>query len=312
MLYNGFIVTSDQYLQPCYRISPFKTDYLVKNNEVINTGCDELSVNRYLEYKSYVFTSSGREAINIALQQYRLNADDIITILTTSGNHYISSCVTKEIEKYCKWSRKIEPMTKVIFVNHEFGFAYENLSNLKKYNIPIIEDCAHSFASQNAEESVGKVGDYVIYSLPKFFPVQFGGILRINNNNNINIKSKISNDEIQYLKKIILFHLPYKDEIIKKRKNNYSYLSDLIKERGFGVRFKLNENCCPGVFIFKSQGIDLSKLKEFMQHHGVECSVFYGEESFFLPVNQSLGKEDLDYFVALIDVFISELKGAKN
>ncbi len=48
-----------------------------------------------------------------------LPPDDVVTILTTSGNFYISSCVTAEIEKFCKWDREITDQTKVIFVNHK-------------------------------------------------------------------------------------------------------------------------------------------------------------------------------------------------
>lgn len=172
-----FYLSEDRFLKPCYRISPFTNKDLVENSFL---NFDD-SIIKFLSNKfsseNFIFTNSGREALGIALSNYCLRKDDVVTILTTSGNYYVSSCVTNEIEKYCNWSRNIEEKTKILLVIHEFGFPYENLIDLKRYNFPIIEDCAHSFESQNKENSVGKVGDFVVYSLPKFFPINVGGTL---------------------------------------------------------------------------------------------------------------------------------------
>ena len=50
--------------------------------------------------ENWKFTTNGRHAIEEALKNYNLSSSDIITILTTSQNFYISSCVTKTIEKF--------------------------------------------------------------------------------------------------------------------------------------------------------------------------------------------------------------------
>ena len=45
-------------------------------------------------------------------------------------------------------------------------------------------------------------------------------------------------------------------------------------------------------------------MKEHGWRHGIECSVFYGEEAFFIPVHQHLSEIDLDYFYAVfLDFF---------
>lgn len=49
--------------------------------------------------------------------------------------------MTKTIEKICKWNRKLTSETKVILVNHEFGFPYKNIEEIVQLGIPIIEDC---------------------------------------------------------------------------------------------------------------------------------------------------------------------------
>lgn len=301
MLINNFVISSEKYLQPSYRISPFTTMHISKNiNLPVLNNADSYFNDRFGKEK-YIYTKSGRDGINKVLVELNLEKEDIVTIFTTSNNFYISGCVTKEIEKHCKWSRQIEENTKVIFINHEFGFPYEDLIDLKKYNLPIIEDCAHSFFSNNSANNVGKIGNYVIYSLPKFFPIQFGGILLSNIKNNI--KQDISEDEESYIKKVLSFYINSLQDIKSKRVSNYKYLEEKLSKLGFKSRFKLEEYHCPGVYLFETTNVDLNKMKVFLQEHGVECSVFYGEEVFFVPVNQSLCIDDLDYIIALIRQF---------
>ena len=81
------------------------------------------------------------------------------------------------LKSYADGHGKFVPETKVIFVNHEFGYPYHDLIRLKDYKLPIIEDCAGSFFSSDKDGSIGEVGDFVIYSFPKMFPLQVGGLL---------------------------------------------------------------------------------------------------------------------------------------
>jgi dTDP-4-amino-4,6-dideoxygalactose transaminase len=304
MLADKYVVSSERFLQPSYRISPFMTRDVSKNKRLnTSSDIDDYFQNRF-NSKNYIYTASGRSAINQALSKLRLKRDDVVTIFTTSGNYYISGCVTTEIEKYCKWSRIMENNTKVILVNHEFGFPYEKLSELKKYDLPIIEDCAHSFVSQNHEKTVGTIGSYVIYSLPKFFPIQIGGLLVSNIENELN--GNISEEEEEYIKNVLSNYVANINEIIKKRIENYRYLESKLGELGFTARFELCDDLhCPGVYLFRiNKDIDINKVKIFFQSHGIECSVFYNETSFFLPVHQRLTFDDLDYFVILIKYFV--------
>lgn len=313
MLVDKYVIFSEKFLQPSYRISPFTTRDIAKNKE-LNTPLniiDDYFQNKF-NGKNYVYTASGRSAINQALLRLKLKMEDIVTIFTTSGNFYISGCVTTEIEKYCKWSRSMENNTKAIFVNHEFGFPYEELSNLKKYNLPIIEDCAHSFASQNHEKSVGTTGTYVVYSLPKFFPVQIGGLLVSNIGDKLD--KNITEKEEGYIKNVLSNYVTKSSEIIKNRIDNYRYLEKKLSRFGFTARFELCDTIhCPGVYLFTlNKDINLNKLKAFYQAHGVECSIFYNETAFFLPVHQRLTADDLDYFATLMEYFMENFGGIEN
>lgn len=293
---------SDELL-PDYKICPFTTQDLSKNRHMPDSD----RIDEYLTYRfhnsRFAYTNNGRNAINMALSHYNLKKDDYVTVFTTSGNFYISSCVTTEIEKFCKWSRKIETNTRVILVNHEFGFPYNDLKGLIRFNVPIIEDCAHSFFSHDIDDTTGRIGDFVIYSFPKMFPVQAGGLLV--SNKNIPVKDSADEEMLRYLKNVVSFYISDFERIISTRKQNYSYLKSLFEKLKIKERFSLHSNLVPGVFLFTATGIDLQGLKRYYYAHGVQCSVFYGEEAFFLPVHQNLNRDDIDYFYEIIKSFIN-------
>ncbi len=59
--------------------------------------------------------------------------------------------------------------------------------------------------------------------------------------------------------------------------------------------------------MFKSNSrLNLPALKSFLWNQGVECSVFYGEDAFYLPVNDRLDKGDMDYFCEAICFFAQD------
>lgn len=294
-IYNGYIVNPTIEVCPVIRISPFTEDFLH-----IQEPIDKGFVDRTLQEKlgNYVFVTKARYAILQALSYYKLQKTDVVTILTTTNSFYISSCVTNEIEKTCCWSREITDRTKVLLVNHEFGYPFHKIELLKRYNLPIIEDCAFSFASQNDSFTVGKIGDFAIYSLPKFFPMQIGGILV---SNKYKVSHLVNDDLSQYLSSYLANFFSYIDYYIEKRLSNYKYLTKALYSIGIEPFFSMHRGTVPGVFMFKwRKKTDYNKLKLFMQSNGVESSVFYGREAFFIPVHHNLEKQHLDYMINLL------------
>jgi hypothetical protein len=301
-----FVLNPDPYSLPCYRIGPFRTGDLSINHCLSDSVLIDDYFNERFVNKDFIYTENGRKAINIALGFYDLKKDDVVTIITTTGNFYISGCVTKEIEKFCKWSRNIVAETRIIFVNHEFGYPYSDLRKLKDQKLPIIEDCAGSFFSQDKNNDIGETGDFVIYSFPKMFPLQIGGLLVSNAFNKIEKSNQINDIKLRYIKNILSYYIKSEEEIINKRINNYNYLKDKFESLGFAERFSLSQGIVPGVFMFRTdkQKIDLPELKKYFYAHGVQCSVFYGEESFFIPVHQALNEQDMLYFHEVMKSFI--------
>ena len=303
-----FILYPDPYSLPTYRIGPFQTKDISLNQLLPDSDrIDSYFHERFGDFW-FTYTYNGREAIHLALKHYKLSKNDVVTILTTSGNFYISSCVTNEIEKFCKWSREILPETKVLFVNHEFGYPYPELWKLKLLNLPIIEDCAGSFFSEDNEKTIGRTGDFVIYSFPKMFPLQVGGLLVSASHINHNYTGHIQPRLLRYIKNVLSEHIQRKDQIIRQRIYNYTELRSRFETLGLRERFKLEKGIVPGVFMFriKNKNLSLPELKTHFWVHGIQSSIFYGEDAFFIPVHQALTAFDLDYFYEVMKVFLQK------
>lgn len=303
-----FVINPDPYSLPCYRIGPFQTrDVSLNHSLPASDRIDDYLKERFYS-KSILYTENGRKALNIALSHYNLKRDDIVTILTSSGNFYISGCVTREIEKFCKWSRELLPETKLILVNHEFGYPYPELHKLKDLMLPIIEDCAGSFFSEDRFGDIGNIGDFIIYSFPKMFPLQIGGLLVTNLTDRLNetVKYKINHAWLRHIKNVLSAYVDAREEIIQKRLFNYKFLKSQFELSDVSERFDLSAGVVPAVFMFKTDNmkLNLAELKEYYWAHGIQCSVFYGEESFFIPVHQTLNDQDMLYFYEVFKSFI--------
>jgi hypothetical protein len=298
---EGFIVNPTVELTPVLRISPFMdSDLYPLGDRVDDNYLDYLNK----RFRNWRFTLKARSALWLALAYYHLQKEDVVTILTTSGNFYISGCVTKTIESFCQWSREITDRTKVILVNHEFGYPYENLSKLKEYGIPVIEDCAQTFISSDCNQEIGTVGDFVIYSLPKYFPMQIGGLLMSSRFDLNEFDTNLPEEAEKYISSRLSHYASHIEKWARQRLSNYYYLQDKLKPLGIQPFFKLEKGTVPGVFLFRwRDDINYPRLKEYMQANGVESSVFYGENAFFIPLNHALKTYQLDYMITLLKHF---------
>lgn len=305
---NGFVLNPDKFYSPSYRISPFRTEDVADNLQLTESTESLKALDRRFTGRSWLYTECGKEGIALALKALKLKPDDCITVLTTSGNLYISGCVTREIEKVCQWSRNMERNTAAIFVNHEFGYPYRDLSALRSRGLPIIEDACHSYLANTPAGDMGLVGDFVVFSLPKVFPLQIGGILSFESCYRVESRVQPGGELAAYLSTVMSHHMPRLNQVRDQRLKNHRQLSERFADLGCRPRFKLLANDVPGVFIFTvPDGIDLAAMKQYGWSHGIECSVFYGEQAFFIPVHERLRVSDLDYFHAVFSSFIQGL-----
>jgi len=301
-LYKGYVIDPEKFRIPSYCLSPFNTSFIESNRRIVyEQNINSQLLNKFFGNRHY-FTRSGKESIFHALSQYKLKPSDEILIVTTTQNKYISNCVTSQIERICRWSRTLSSSTKLIFINHEFGHTCTDIENYKKYDLPIIEDMAYSlFSGRNA--SAGGHGDFTIYSLPKMFPVQMGGVLRVNNSAILKKSPLLEDMTVNALRSLAYHYLLEADANITARLKNDKYFRKSIGTIGGYPRFESTLGDVPGIFLFNLPQVDLDELKIFLQSNGIESSVFYGEDCFYLPLHQMLKYSDIDFFISLIEYF---------
>ena len=120
---------------------------------------------------------------------------------------------------------------------------------------------------------MGTIGDFVIYSFPKMFPIQIGGLLV--SNIKTEIKSDLNKATLLYIKKVLSHYIKEKDVIIKKRVEVYKALKKELLDFGFTERFKLKEGIVPGVFMFnvpdEAINLDTFKILCMGAWHSMQC-----------------------------------------
>ncbi len=277
-------------------ISPFQYTDLGRADREVEEEAAEAMLQNHLG-RPFALTSSGREALALALDDAGLGRDDTVTILTSTGNPYVSGCVTRTIERVCRWSMKLESSTRLIVVIHDFGIPYARMDELLKTGIPVLEDCAYAFASCSGGRRVGRDGKYAIYSLPKFLPINYGGVVC-----GIKRRPGMLREHRETILNVVGSELPRLSTICEARLKSWHYLESRFAEIGCPPALPLESGTVPGVFMFQpTPGVIPENIKRAYQKHGVEASVFYPRHAVFVPCHQNLTPAAMDYMVAVYE-----------
>lgn len=291
------VTNADNFLQ--YNLSPYgrqnAEEYAaVSVGATRNPEITDKIASRFAD-KFFTLTESGRSALALAVESLGLQSGDEVWIETTSNNLYVSGCVTSTIEKYCGWSRAFNKRkTKAILINHEFGFPVENAEEYREYGLPIIEDCAYSFLSENTSGNLGESADFILISFPKFLPVPWGGGLYS--------KKRLPPREVTEMKQLVRLVNHYARDLsfIKNlRQANHQIMGGLFSKHGLHQRFEIRPNYVPGVFMMSTQLSQehLHRAKLLLNSQGIQSSVFYGDSSYYVPCHQNLSDFDIEYIV---------------
>ncbi len=306
-----FIVNPDPYSTPSYRIGTFVTSSIARNTKIENNWVDFATsyFNHRFGENNWLVTKNGREAMAMAMEELNLESTRNISILTPSHNLYISGCVTSTLSRYCNWDRKASEQTSAYFVNHEFGYLYKDIAELVKTGLPVIEDCCTTFFSQDEDNKIGLHGNYSLFSFPKFFSIQIGGLLvgkGVGSNRNLLNKVSLTNDEINYILKVVGFELREENNILQKRNELHQYASSAFESMGFSLRFPNEPGVVPSLLLLNNHQIikDLPSFKNYLYAQGIQNSVFYGEDAFFIPCHHYLSEADIDYFKFVTEQYI--------
>ena len=288
---EGYLTSHIADNHPTFNLIPIRSSDLFTNAELIQhsspegTGQSKLQSlygDRFLGY-----TAKGRSALDTILRDIGLKKSDTVAIYTTSANHYISSCVTNTIEGHCNWEReRIGESTKAILVNHEFGYLYNEtkLLELKKLGIPLIEDCAYALGLKHPSGMLaGMLGDYALFSLSKCFPMQIGGFYLASKD----LGTDLGGNDEGYVKALSTHYADQLEEIHTQRMSKFHEFCEILLPLGIKPHLARNSTDLPAVMLFSWSGFtDWIGLKSHLQSMGIICSVFYGQEAFYIPCHQ--------------------------
>ncbi len=147
---------------------------------------------------SVITFDSGRSSLQIALESLELQKDDEVLLqaytccvvsnaVIWSGAHpvYVDINTNFNMDP-SDLEKKITPRSKVLIIQHTFGIPADLealLSLAKKYNLKVIEDCAHSIGGMYKNKMLGTWGDMALFSFgtDKAISCGRGGALLINN-----------------------------------------------------------------------------------------------------------------------------------
>ncbi len=288
-------------LRPSIKLSPIMDADYERNREIASgSRADEVDWRNVqpCTHPHATVTGSGRAAIRLALQAIGLNGDDEVLVVTTGGSPYISGCVTTEIERICRWSQVSGPRTRCIFVIHSFGFRATIPPEVVALKLPVIEDCAYGFGSGLC----GTVGDYVIYSFSKAFPVPIGGVLMSNAGAGVDADPTLSTGGQEYLRRVMPYYLDRRQAAFKKRRSNFEKLVVRFDDLGLKPFYLPADGDLPHAFVFRLPDEELAvRIRSVMDATGIESSVYYGSGGYYVPCHQNLGEAHIDYMVRWFD-----------
>lgn len=293
------------HMRPHIRISPFlprEWNSLLQKEDKQFKRYPVQDLSFWLDgTKDLKFFDSGRSALLACLHNQNLKQNDEVLILTTTGGPYISSCVTKTIEKVCAWKREPSARTRTVLVIHEFGFPCPH-SIMKPYikkGIPVIEDCAYAIGAKIQGAAVGQAGDYAIYSLTKYYPVSFGGIL-VSKKKIKKQKSfgSLNSVEGKLIKQTIQKASPFIPQWNNLRRRNWKFFAKKLRPFKITPYFALNQRVVPGVFLARlPKGFQGDIRKKQLNDAGVEATEYYGQGGFYFPVHQFLSEYEKEYIL---------------
>ena len=157
----------------------------------------EQAFKRYLGQKYAFSVSSGRAALYLALKALGVGQGDEVLIQgftclsvplavlwTGAKPCYIDIDETFNLDPE-DLVQKITPRSKVVILQHSFGQPAQIkkiLEIARKYNLTILEDCAHSLGAEHKGQKIGTFGKISIFSFgrDKVLSSVFGGMITTN------------------------------------------------------------------------------------------------------------------------------------
>jgi hypothetical protein len=296
------LLIPDIALRPVIHMSPFAgkldfhaQDYIPQETDLLS----QISTQLFGQSKEGQLTKNARHALTLALQSTVRSEAFVVSIITPSGSGYVSACVTGEINKYCKWVFGYDPKADIYLLIHEFGRKAVLPKQAAKSRKPVIEDCAYALVDPLFSSSYAMQGHYIIFSLSKVFPIQYGGLFFVNGvplKENLSPKYHLSDNGKSYLKQILTAYFQELNQANQARLHTYKLMQQICKDYGLNEAYPAKEGELPHAFLVEiSPEVDASSIKVHMNLAGVESGIFEGGNAYFLPCHQNMNMAEIEY-----------------
>ncbi len=174
----------------------------------------EKEFKNYFNFFSVFSLNSGRSSLLLILEILNIKKNDEIIVQAFTCNAVINPILKKnarpvyvDIDKTLnidikQIEEKITKNTKAVIIQHTFGFP-ANIDKIKeickKYNLYLIEDCAHALGAKYKNKYCGTMGDIAFFSFgrDKVISSVYGGMIGINNSK-LNKRAKEIYSKLDY------------------------------------------------------------------------------------------------------------------
>ena len=306
------IFVTKSFLPPLEEYSAYVAK-IFENGQLTNQGplVGELEkkLSAYLGVEHFQFVTNGTVAIQIALKALGIEDGEVITTpfsyVATTSSILWERCkpvfVDIEPDNFTidvnKIEEKITPKTRAIMPVHVFGYAcdVEGIQKIAdKYNLKVIYDAAHAFASVYKGRSLVSYGDISTCSFhaTKLYHTIEGGaciikdkavseklnlIKRFGHNADEHIRLGINAKQSEFNAAMGLPNFPYLSQIIDKRKILSNLYDKLLS--GYVKRPKQQENLLYNYayypVVFKDENQLLKVFKTLNEHNIFPRRYFY-------------------------------------
>jgi perosamine synthetase len=223
--------------------------FLFKEIVNLNKGKNNIfsmKIKSILKINNVFLVASGRDAIMISLKALGLKKGDeilipaytlgeLIPLLEKEG--FILRAVDIEDDSFTidtdDLAKKLNPKIKCIMVTHLLGAPCNMdkiMSLAKSYQIPVLEDCAHSFGAKTEAGYTGSLGDIGIFSFESNKPLPtYGGGAIVTKRDDLAYKvdSLISSRDYARLPVMKKFIFTWLEELLV-RSPLYSFLTKIL------------------------------------------------------------------------------------
>lgn len=240
----------------------------------------------------------------LAAENCKTKKNKVVFYFSLGDDYEKSERFLEHLDKNFSIGDEINKETAAVVVSHEYGFPLLKINEIRnkcdQYKIPLVEDCSALWESGAA----GEFGDYVLFSFPNVFPMQFGALL---------VGKKFDS---KYIWDNFACYDETKESIVKKqlatllelnniknnyetRLNNFKYLSSALGRHRVFLFPK--DGVVPNVFLFKTTDKKRAlEIVAYVSKFGVECFQLNNSNVIALPSHQNLDSAQLEYMAGAV------------